>query len=218
MGSEAGGFEEKGRGVVQKKSWFRHTRVLVGVVLVAGSAAAGWFLLSEAQRSEPYVVIAADIAKGQPVTAEVVDEVLLGGGADGIGLVRPAELTQFAEYVAVTDLVAGDVLRRSDLQRPLPTDSSRFSVEVDTGGADWLSRGTLVEVWVSPLTADQQFSVPYVAAPFARIVDVRADEGFAANPALVRVDLEVGRRDLPELVHARANGFDIQLSPVAGGP
>ena len=203
---------------MQKRRWFRHTRLLVGVLLVAGSATAGWFLLSEAQRSEPYLVIASDIAKGHVVTAENVEEVFLGGEASAIGLVRPTELEQFADYVAVTDLVAGDVLRRSDLELPLPTDSTRFSVEVDTGGADWLARGTVVEVWVSPETGDQQFSVPYVAAPSARIVAVRADEGFAANPALVRVDLEVGRRDLPELVHARANGFDIQLSPLAGGP
>ena len=202
----------------QKKRWFRHTRLLVGVALVSGSAATGWFLLAEAQRSEPYLVIATNIAKGQPATEEAVDEVLLGGAAEEIGLVRPEELDQYADYVAVTDLVAGDVLRRSDLERPVPTDSTRFSVEVDTGGADWLSRGTVVEVWVSPATADQQFSVPYVASPSARIVAVHADEGFAANPALVRVDLEVGRRDLPELVHARANGFDIQLSPTTGGP
>ena len=204
--------------MAQKKSWFRHMRLLVGALLVAGSSAAGWFLLSAAQSSEPFVVMTVDVTKGQAVTAEAVDEVLLGGAVGGIGLVRPAELEQFADYVAVSDLRAGDVLRRSDLQLPMPTDSTRFSVEVDTGGADWLSRGTVVEVWVSPATADQQFSVPYVAAPSARIVAVRAEEGFAANPALVRVDLEVGRRDLPELVHARANGFDIQLSPVAGGP
>ena len=203
---------------MQKKRWFRHTRLFVGVLLVAGSGAAGWFLFAEAQHSEPYVVIATDIGQGQAVTAERVQEVSLVGDTEGLGLVRPAELNQFADYVAVSDLVAGDVLRRSDLQRPLPSDSTRFSVEVDTGGADWLSRGTAVEVWVSPQTSEQQFSVPFVAAPSARIVAVRADEGFAANPALVWVDLEVSRRDVPELVHARANGFDIQLSPVAGGP
>ena len=203
---------------MQKKRWFRHTRLLVGLLLVAGSAAAGWMLLAEARTSEAYVVMATNIAKGQAVSSGTVDEVLLGGEAADIGLVRPGELDELADYVAVSDLVAGDVLRRSDLQLPLPTDSTRFSVEVDTGGADWLSRGTVVEVWVSPDTGDQQFSVPYVAAPSARIVAVRAEEGFAANPALVQVDLEVGRRDLPELVHARANGFDIQLSPVPGGP
>lgn len=199
--------------MAQTKRGFRHVRLVVGLVLVAGSATTGWFLVSEARSSEPYVVLTTDIAKGQPVTPEATDEVFLGGASDDIGLVQPTELAEFVDYVAVGDLVAGDVLRRSDLDIPLPTGATRFSVEVDTGGTDWLSRGTTVEVWVSPPTADQQFSVPYVAAPSARIVAVQAEEGFAANPALVRVDLEVPRRDLPELVHARANGFDIQLSP-----
>ncbi len=203
---------------MQNKRWFRQVRLLMGLLLVTGSATAGWFLMSEAQSSEPYVVLAADVARGQPLGAESTAEVFLGGASDDIGLVQPSELPELADYVAVSDLVAGDVLRRSDLDLPMPSGATRFNVEVDTGGADWLARGTTVEVWVSPATADQQFSVPYVAAASARIVAVQAEEGFAANPALVRVELEVHRRDLPELVHARANGFDIQLSPSPGGP
>jgi hypothetical protein len=57
-----------------------------------------------------------------------------------------------------------------------------------------------------------------VAGPRATITGVRVDEGFAADTTRVTVDLMVGRRELPALIHARANDYSIQVSPeVAGG-
>lgn len=198
-------------------SRLRHARFLLGISLVLVSATGGWWLVSSANTAEPYLVLSSDVLRGQTVSEEVLTEVFLSGPGQELGLIRPVERDVLEGQVAAQDLTEGELLRLSDVEVPLPSDSTRFSVEIDVGGAEWVTRGTLVEVWVSPPTADQQFSVPYVASQAAQIVAVRTDEGFAANPALAHVDLDVPRRDLPELVHARANAFDIQLSPVPGG-
>jgi len=44
-------------------------------------------------------------------------------------------------------------------------------------------------------------------------VALRQEEGFAANPSIIDVDVEVASRDIAQLVHASANGFDIRLTP-----
>lgn len=197
--------------------WFRHARFFLGIALVVGSGAGGWWVVTRANTAEPYLVVSSDVLRGQPVHEEVLTEVFLSGPGQELGLLRPADREVLTGKVAAQDLTAGELLRLSDVEIPLPSDSTRFSLQIDVGGAEWVTRGTVVEVWVSPPTADQQFSVPYVASQAAQIVAVRTEEGFAANPALAHVDLDVPRRDLPELVHARANAFDIQLSPLPGG-
>ena len=134
-------------------------------------------------------------------------------------MATPADIGSWQGYVATSDIAEGTILRGDSFAPPPLTNDTSFSVQVTIGATEWLVRGHYVDVWVSPPRDDQQFSVPNVAAPAARIIDIRQQEGFAADPDVLRVDLVVDARDLPPLIHARANGFDIQLSPtIAPGP
>lgn len=191
----------------------RLARLVLGLGIVGISVGGMWWVVGSANTLEPYLVATQDISPGQQLADVATQIVYLGTPSGNPGLLTPDSREQRGGLIAGSSLAGGSVLLESHFVEPTPRDHSAFSVQVNSGGASWLHTGEYVDVWISAPTENQQFAVPVVAAPAARIVAIRAEEGFAANPEVVRVDLAVGRRDLPALIHAHANGFDIQLSP-----
>jgi len=197
----------------------RWARLAAGLSVIIFAIAGVWWVVESTNRLEAYLVAGADIAEGQAIESAALDEVYLATPGGNPGLATPSDADAWSGYVAASDIAAGSILLTDSFEPPPVTNETSFSVQVTIGATEWLVRGQHVDVWVSPPRDDQQFSVPSVAAPAARIVAIRQQEGFAADPDVLRVDLMVDSRDLPTLIHARANGFDIQLSPsVQPGP
>ena len=191
----------------------RWGRLVAGLSLVIISVAGVWWVVESSHQLEAYLVAGEDIVPGQAFDETSLQVVYLATPSGSPGLISEAELSEWSGSVARVDIPQGSLVLDSTFGPAPVTNETAFSVQVDIGVVEWLAAGRLVDVWVSPPREDQQFSVPAVAAPGARIVQTRSQEGFASNPDIVRVDLVVDRRDLPGLVHARANGFNIQLSP-----
>lgn len=191
----------------------RMARLVLGLGIVGISVGGVWWVVGSAHHLEPYLITTQAVSPGQRLADVPTQTVYLGTPAGNPGLLTPESLDTHGALIAATTLASGSVLLHSHFIEPAPSEHSAFSVQVSSGGAQWLNTGHYVDVWISAPMENQQFTIPVVAAPAARIEAIRAEEGFAANPEVVRVDLSVTRRDLPALVHALANGFDIQLSP-----
>lgn len=191
----------------------RHMRLAIGLAVVAVAMGGVWWIVDTTNQLRPYLVTTTPLLSGETFESAGVDVVYLTSPAGNLGLIAPERSDEFRGQVAAMEIPAGTVLLASHFGAEQSRDVTAFSVRIDIGGARWLAPGRYVDVWVSAPMDNQQFSVPEVASSMARIVEARGEEGFAANPDLVRVDLEVSRRDLAALVHARANSFDIQLSP-----
>ena len=191
----------------------RHARLVLGLAVVAISMGGVWWIVDSTNQLRPYLVTTTPLVSGDAFESAGMDVVYLASPSGDLGLIAPQRSEEFRGQVAAMEIPAGTVLLSSHFGAEQSRDHTSFSVRVDIGGARWLAPGRDVDVWVSAPMENQQFSVPEVASARARILETRSDEGFAANPDIVRVDLEVSRRDLAALVHARANAFDIQLSP-----
>lgn len=193
-----------------------HARLAGGLALVAGSVTGVWVIVHEASSFEEYLVTTEPVLAGTPVSQVQWDLVPMGSAGRQLGFLSPEELEPTDQRVLRTDLPAGAPVLADQLRAEVPTDYTTFTTTIGVGGAPWLFPGATVEIWTSPPQADQTFSPPVVSSPLALVSGVRVEEGFAADSSIATVDLVVHRRELPELIHARANGFDIQLSPVTG--
>lgn len=123
------------------------------VLMVVAAIVAGLFNLVALRSGDervPVAVVAAPVAAGQPVTAAALRYEPLGIGQSlQASLVTQAAAAATDDWVAVRDLQAGDVLRRSDLRTSAAPDGQRaMSIPVEpahaAGGA--LRAGDRVDV------------------------------------------------------------------------
>lgn len=192
-------------------------RIPLGLAMVALSVGGVWWVVDEMNTLEPYLIATADVVAGTPLSEIPFEEVLLSSPGHSLDVLRPGDETLDADRTVVADIPAGSLISRGHVQVPPPANTTTFTATLDVGGAPWLVPGAHVEVWVAAPLPDQSFSVPVVIAPRALVVGVRMDEGFAADNTQVTVDVQVNRRELPSLIHARANDYSIQVSPVVAG-
>lgn len=212
---------------VTKKSSFRRmlprmrrpsARIPLGLAVVALSVGGVWWVVNEMNTFEPYLVTQSDVVAGTALEDIAFEEVLLSSPGRALEVLRPGDEKVDPYRTVTADLPAGSFLSQEQLRVAPPADSTTFTATLDIGGAPWLVPGARVEVWVAAPLSDQSFSVPVVVAPQAVVGGVRMDEGFAADSTRVTVDLQVNRRELPSLIHARANDYSIQVSPIVAGP
>lgn len=195
----------------------RWIRLLAGLSIVSVSIGGVWWVVDSTHQLQPYLAASDDVLAGEEFSHLALDVVYLATPGGNPGLIAATEQAAWRDFVATGPISSGSILVEGMFGPQPPTNETAFSLQVDIGPARWLSPGERVDVWISAPRDDQQFSIPVIAAPAARIVSTRAQEGFAADPDLLRVDLVVDTRDLPHLIHARANGFNIQLSPTVSG-
>ena len=193
-------------------------RIPLGLAVVALSVGGVWWVVNEMNTLEPYLVTQSDVVAGTPLKDIAFEEVLLSSPGRVLEVLRPGDEEVDPHRTVTADMPRGSFLAQEQLRVAPPADSTTFTATLDIGGAPWLVPGARVEVWVAAPLSDQSFSVPVVVAPQAVIAGVRMDEGFAADSTRVTVDLQVNRRERPSLIHARANDYSIQVSPVVAGP
>ena len=189
-------------------------RIPLGLAIVALSVGGVWWVVDDMNTLEPYLITTTDVVEGTPLSDIAFDEVLLASPGHALDVLRPGEETIDVDRRVAADIPAGSLISRGHVEVPPPANTTTFTATLDVGGAPWLVPGAHVEVWVAAPLPDQSFSVPVVIAPRALVVGVRMDEGFAADSTQVTVDIQVNRRELPSLIHARANDYSIQVSPV----
>jgi len=193
----------------------RSLRRSAGAALIVIAGRGAWWVVQETNHLEPYVLTVSPVPAGTKVSDIEFELAYLS--APGVSLPYISPVTKDALGHLTTDvaLPAGSLVDQRMVGTPPPADTTTFTVELDIGGAPWLVAGEWVEIWVAAPLKDQDFSVPVVSSPRALVTGVRVDEGFAADSSRVTVDLLVPRRGIASLIHAKANGYSIQLSPVS---
>ena len=195
-------------------------RLLVGVVLLTAGVVGTLSVVASLDSTTGYLVVTRDIPPGHPLTQEDLGIVYLHVREGEFPYLSDTELNQAIGSAALHPLRPGQLVPVGALSTPEALDATTVTVVAQIAGAGWLQPGVRVEVWMSPGADQGTLGVPRVVAPHAQVLAVRADEGFAADPRVVNVDLQVDRRDVASVIGALANNFPLHLTPLplAVGP
>lgn len=187
----------------------------VGAALIVIAGAGAWWVVQETNHLEPYLLTVSSVPAGTRVSDIEFELAYLSAPGVALPYLSPDTKEALSEKTIDVALPAGSLIDQRMVGTPPPADSTTFTIELDIGGAPWLVAGEWVEIWVAAPLEDQDFSVPVVSSPRALVTGVRIDDGFAADSSRVTVDLLVPRRSIASLIHAKANDYSIQLSPVS---
>jgi Flp pilus assembly protein CpaB len=188
-------------------------RIVAGLLMVLAGGIGTVALVGWMDTTKQYLTVVTDVAEGQTLTSSdltVVDVHVRQGSvpylmASDRGLVEGARVT--------TSLQAGELIPLNALGSPRSLDTTTVTMSLNAGGAPWLTPGARVDVWLSPAIEQGLYGPPRVVATSAVVSGVRSEEGFAADPTVVNVDIRVVRRDAPAIIGALANNFPLHLTP-----
>lgn len=208
---------------LQRPGW-KDPRLVVGVLLVAGSVALGSWSVRVARQTEPVLVAATDLPAGHVVTAADLRtvEVALGETAerylgpaaqlDGAVLARPVSAGELVpSALLVTETTTGLRTVAIGISGPLPAD-------VLVGG--------LVDLWLLPgptsgaVRGDEARAVPHVVAHGLDVTAVTTESGaFGSGLGTgTTVEVRVKEPELPQVLAALSADGTLALvaAPVAG--
>ncbi len=186
--------------------------VAVGVLLVLGSGVAFSVWATGVGDRQPVLALRADVAAGEELTADHLDEVLVGTDAR-VNLVAADALDRMVGRVAVVDLPRGTLVAREHFSEgtPLASGEAVVGVAVEPGAAPLahLRAGDRVLVVETP----PESQLPEEAASFTpttwagAVFDISPVEGVdGATLGRVAVSLEVPEADAPHIAAAAAAG------------
>jgi len=135
------------------QAW-RDPRLLLGILLVLGSAVGGARLVASYDDSERFWVLRSDVTAGDPVNREdlTVADVRIGE-ATAAGYLRADEQfpSALGDLVWAHDLAAGALLARTALRAQAATAGVELPLSVTAGSFPLdLVHGDRVDVWVGP--------------------------------------------------------------------
>ena len=186
-------------------------RLVLGILLVAGSIAGVVALISALDRSEPVYVAVRPIASGELIRAEdvAIERLNLGESTsrylvpDGdFSPVRTARAVEAGELIPLRSLGEVDpeiVNTVVSVTGPIPAD---------------LTAGSVVDVWAAPSGSLQGDDLARMIATAAEVVEIRDAAGFASQ-ATSELELRLERNKLPELLAAVARGEYVTVVQVA---
>jgi hypothetical protein len=191
-------------------SWF-DPRLILGVLLVVGSVAAGSAIISAADRSVQVWALTRDTAVGTVLSAEDVRpaRVRLFDSAPGyVGTARSP-----AGQAVTRTLSAGELLPAAALATGLP--GLVVNLPVRRENAPSVARGQAVDVWAGTKDCGPRRVLASVA-----VQDVRTDDAGAltTGTGLVQIVLRVGRADADRLLAVLGADSTIRLVVVDGAP
>ncbi|MFD6092560.1 hypothetical protein ACFWGN_10605 [Oerskovia sp. NPDC060338] len=208
---------------IRRPTW-RDPRLVLGIVLVAGSVALGSWAVSTAGRTVAVYAAAGPLTPGQTLDLGALRtvDVRLGAGEDAyfvVGEAVPEDL------VALRVVGEGELVPRSAVGDPADLAVRPVAISVAGGLSDRVTDGALVDVWFVPDTssargAGDESSAPepphelvgqVVVAQVAEASSTLVTGGTTTLHVLVPTD------SLPEVLGALAAEGEIAVVPVAGG-
>lgn len=188
-------------------------RIIVGVVMVLAGGMGVLALVGWMDTTRPYLTVVTDVAEGATLTSTdlTVVDLHVRQGAVPYLMASDRELVEGARVTRA--LTAGELIPLHALASPRALDTTTITMALGAGGAPWLTPGARVDVWMSPAIEQGLYGPPRVIATSAVVSGVRSEEGFAADPSVVNVDIRVVRRDAPAIIGALANTFPLHLTP-----
>jgi hypothetical protein len=204
-----------------RRPGLRDPRLLLGLVLVAGSVALGSAVVSGAARTVPVYVAAAPLTPGEAVDAGAlaVREVRLGEAADAY--VAAGALPE-GDLVVVRPVGAGELVPRAALAARSDLAVRPVAVEPDGALPSDLVEGATVDLWYvppAPRGTQGEAGEPVRPRPLATGLTVaevsEAGASFAVG-ARATVHVLVPVEDLPEVLAALESDGEVEVVLVAG--
>ena len=188
-------------------------RIIIGVVMVLSGGLGTLALVGWMDNTRPYLTVVSDVVEGQTLTSADVAVVDLHVRQGAVPYLMAGDQALVEGARVTRSLTAGELIPRSAVGSPRAIDTTTLTMALQAGGAPWLVPGARVDVWMSPAIEQGLYGPPRVVATSAVVSGVRSEEGFAADPTVVNVDIRVVRRDAPEIIGALANNFPLHLTP-----
>lgn len=186
-------------------------RLLIGIVLIAGSTTGVWALVSGLDDSTEVYAARSTVTPGTRVDAAdlTIESVRLGANADAY--LAPGDLPDGGLIVTRT-VEAGELVPDSavaDVDR-----TGLATVVVPSRGAlpSGLGPGDTVDVWAARLVDRGDYEPPAVLVPGAEIAGVQEPEGMVDSGG-ASVELLIPREKVASLLEALAAGDAIDLVP-----
>lgn len=198
---------------LRRPTW-RDPRLVVGLLLVAVSVAAGSWVVTAAQAATPVWVARDTLTPGTPVTAqqlEVADVRLTAGQ-----LTAYLDATQPVpdDLVALRTVHPGELVPRSALGDRAALDVQPVPLTVSEPGAS-VTEGAVVDLWLVPDPADGA-PEPSALVLGLTVAEISRPTGaFAQGQTVVHV--LVPQDDLPRVLAATAVAGSVRVVPVLGG-
>lgn len=187
-------------------------RVVIGAVLVLGSIAGVWFVVSAARQTTPVLSAARTIVVGDVVEAadlRVVDVVL--GPADDVyaapGVLEPGG-------VATRTIRSGELLPRDAVAAREDVDATTVVVQTTNAVPGSVTAGTSVEVWSAPQRERGVFGDPGILVQEATVRALQSSDGLMAQQSAA-VELVVPRADVAALLAAISAGDAVSVIPTS---
>ncbi|WP_350347208.1 hypothetical protein ABIQ69_11265 [Agromyces sp. G08B096] len=184
-------------------------RLLIGVVLVAGSTAGVWALVTGFDTTTEVYAVRDTVATGTRLDTDdlVVESVRLGGSAERY--VVAGELPE-SGLVATRTIGAGELVPAAAVAER--DDSALATVVVPSRGPlpSGLGPGSRVDVWSARLVEHGAYEPPAVLVAGAEVSGVVEPEGMVSGDG-VSVELLVPREKVAAVLQALASGDAIDL-------
>lgn len=202
-----------------RRPGLRDPRLLLGLVLVAGSVALGSWAVSAAARTVPVYAALRTVVPGEPldVGGLEVREVTLGLSLDAY---LTAEEGLPDDLVVLRTIGAGELVPRSAVAEAAAVELRPVAISPDGALPRGVEPGSTVDLWFVPEPADQgagqtDAPAPYELAAGLTVAEVSEPTG-AFSTAAVTVQVLVPLEDLADVLAALAAEGSVAVVHVPG--
>ena len=181
--------------------------------MVAASVGGITLMVDRSAVSAPIAVVTADTGIGvssRDVEVQFVDIVV---DSSYLPTLSEQDWEALSDTVTNRPLRAGEVVSTRDFSLPNRSDLTGIVLDLSIGQPAWLAPGQRVTLWVAPPASENSFSAPFVVSANVVIESVSGEEGFAIDEGVRQVSVLVGSEDIPDVLHALANGYFLALVP-----
>ncbi|MGX5680730.1 hypothetical protein [Schumannella luteola] len=189
-------------------------RLIVGLLLVAGSTAGVVALVSGADETTPVYVASGPLLPGQSLhESDLVVQGVGLAGADDRYLV-PGEIPD-SGLVIVRAVAEGELVPDSAVGSPRGT--TLASVVVSTSGAlaESIGPGATVDLWAAAEEESGRYGTPSVLVDGAIVVRLVSTETIVAGGEVTAVEVLVPRSAIARLLESIANDAALSIVPTS---
>lgn len=190
-------------------------RLLIGIVLIAASAAGVWALVSGIDDSTEVYAVRGTVTPGMRIDAGdlTTQSVRLGTAAENY--LVPGNLPD-GGLVAIRTMEAGELVPTSAVDTVDSTGLATVVVPSRNALPSGLGPGATVDLWAARLIDRGSYEPPVVLVPGAEIAGIQEPEGMVASGG-VSVELLIPREKVAALLEALASGDALDLVPARAG-
>ncbi len=195
-----------------RRSW--DPRLLIGLLLVAGSVAAVVGIVSAADEGEQVLMAPRLLTAGELVTIDDLEPRRVALGLEASSYLQADAMP--AEGLVVTRTIGrGELVPLAAVGDERSPRATTLVVALSTPIGATVRPGDVLDLWSAPALEAGRFGAPAVIASGAQLVREVQAEGIVSGAEAARVELLVPRHEVARILHALANGDALSAVPVS---